>query len=301
LEIALQTRGRYEEVLRAARWAEQMGLAAFAVPDHYLGSATDVSEPAWDHVVHLAGLARETSTIQLVDLVSPVTFRHPAVHAKMATTIQDMASGRFTFGLGTGWLEEEHSLFGIDFPTQHVRFEMLEEQLAYLHALNRRESFAGKHYVLEAFGSEPRFDVPLLTGGTGARKTPALAGRFCDELNLFPRAPDDLESRIRACHDAAREAGRNPAEVRLSFTAVPVAGLDDESYAVALRAAAVEYNRTPEILEERLAARGVPFGTPDSVRKRIAELSQLGISRLYLQAGTTEPGELDRLVSPYLG
>ena len=127
-----ETRGNYAEVLGAARWAEEQGLAAFALPDHYLSSSSDVSAPAWDHLVHLAGLARETSTIQLVDLVSPVTFRHPAVHAKMAATIHDMSGGRLTFGLGTGWLEEEHSLLGFDFPSQRKRFELLEEQLAYL-------------------------------------------------------------------------------------------------------------------------------------------------------------------------
>lgn len=300
MEIGLQTRGNYTEVLRAARWAEDRGLAAFALPDHYLGSSSDVTAPAWDHLVHLAGLARETSTIHLVDLVSPVTFRHPAVHAKMAMTIHDMANGRFTFGLGTGWLTEEHSLFGFDFPSQRVRFDLLEEQLGYLHALSRGESFSGNHYQLAAFASAPRFDVPLLTGGTGAERTPTLAGRFCEELNLFPRAPDDLAARIEVCHQAAREAGRDPDQIRLTFTAVPVAGTDEASYRSALEEAAKEYDRTPQALEERFLARGVPFGTPDRIRRRLAELAALGITRLYLQAGTTDPTELEAKLSPYL-
>lgn len=300
MEIALQTRGDYASVLRAARWAEERGLTAFAVPDHYLGSSSDVKAPAWDHLVHLAGLARETSTIHLVDLVSPVTFRHPAVHAKMAATIHDMAGGRFTFGLGTGWMAEEHSLFGFAFPSQRERFELLEEQFGYLRALSRGEGFVGKHYQLEEFTSAPRFEVPLLTGGTGPDRTPALAGRYCDELNLFPRAPDDLAQRIEVCRGAARSAGRDPAEIRLSFTAVPIAGIDNATYQTALAAAAEESDRTPEVLEERLTARGVPFGTPDRIQTRLAELAALGITRLYLQAGTTDPSELEAKIRPFL-
>jgi alkanesulfonate monooxygenase SsuD/methylene tetrahydromethanopterin reductase-like flavin-dependent oxidoreductase (luciferase family) len=300
LEIALQTRGRYDEVLGAARWAEERGLAAFAVPDHYLGSTDDFAAPGWDHLVQMAGLARETSTIQLVDLLSPVTFRHPAVGAKMASTIDDMSGRRFTFGLGTGWLVEEHTLFGIDFPSERIRFEMLEEQLGYLQALGRHEAFSGKHYRLEAFAAAPAFQVRMLTGGTGGEKTPSLAGRYCNELNLFPRAPDDLAKRIAVCREAARDAGRDPNEVKLSFTAVPVAGFDDSSYQAARARAAAEYNRTPEVLEDRLMARGAPFGTAARVRERLDELEELGIYRLYLQAGTTDPEELERQIGPYL-
>ncbi len=135
MEIALQVRGNYQEVLEAALWAERKGLAAFALPDHYLASPENSALPAWDHVVHLAGLARETETIELVDLVSPVTFRHPAVHAKMAVTIRDMArrthtEHRFVMGLGTGWMDSEHHLFGFRYPDMKERYEMLTEQLA---------------------------------------------------------------------------------------------------------------------------------------------------------------------------
>lgn len=300
MQIALQTRGEYEGVLRAARWAEHQGLAAFALPDHYLGSPTDPSAPAWDHLVHLAGLARDTATIELVDLVSPVTFRHPAVHAKMATTIYDMAGGRFTFGLGTGWMDEEHILFGFDFPSQRTRFELLEEQLAYLQALSRGAGFSGKHYSLQAFDAAPRLAVPLLVGGTGPRRTPELAGKYADELNLFPRSADDIAPRIEACARAARAAGRDPGDIRLSFTCLPVAGPDEDSYRDALRETATEYKRAPDELEQRLAARGVPFGTPDRIKTRLAELEQLGITRLYLQAATNDPVELAPIVTPYL-
>jgi alkanesulfonate monooxygenase SsuD/methylene tetrahydromethanopterin reductase-like flavin-dependent oxidoreductase (luciferase family) len=304
MEIGLQVRGAYSEVLRAALWAEKTGLAAIALPDHYLGSSDDHSAPAWDHFVHLAGLARDTETIELVDLVSPVTFRHPAVHAKMAVTVSDMSKrnnrSRFTFGLGAGWLVEEHTLFGIPFPPRSPRFEMLEEQLAYLSALRRGESFEGGYYRLQEFDHHPTFDVPLLVGGSGAIKTPDLAGRYCDEFNLFPKPDDDLEERIERCHQAAEKADRDPTAIKLSFVATPIAGVDTPTYRRVLETAGREFDREPEVLEERLAARGTPFGTPDRIKIRFLELEKLGISRLYLQAGTTDLQELEMRIRPYL-
>ena len=274
------------------------------MPDHYLGSSEDHAAPAWDHFVHLAGLARETETIELVDLVSPVTFRHPAVHAKMAITVSDMSKrngrSRFTLGLGAGWLVEEHSLFGIPFPDRGPRFEMLEEQFGYLRALRIGQSFEGDFYRLREFDHHPSFDVPLLVGGTGALKTPDLAGRFCDEFNLFPKPDDDLKERIARCHRAAEKADRDPAAIKLSFVATPIAGVDAPTYRQVLAAAATEYDREPDVLEERLTARGTPFGTPGRIRTRLDQLEGLGISRLYLQAGTTDLEELETRIRPYL-
>jgi alkanesulfonate monooxygenase SsuD/methylene tetrahydromethanopterin reductase-like flavin-dependent oxidoreductase (luciferase family) len=274
------------------------------MPDHYLGSSEDHSAPAWDHFVHLAGLARETETIELVDLVSPVTFRHPAVHAKMAITVSDMSKrngrSRFTLGLGAGWLVEEHSLFGIPFPDRGPRFEMLEEQLAYLGALRRGESFEGDYYRLQEFDHHPAFDVPLLVGGSGPSRTPDLAGRYCDEFNLFPKPGDDLRRRIERCHWAAEKANRDPNAIELSFVATPIAGVDEPNYRRVLEAAATEYEREPGVLEQRLSARGTPFGTPERIKARFGELEELGISRLYLQAGTTDLDELETRVRPYL-
>lgn len=219
----------------------------------------------------------------------------------MAATIHDMAGGRVTLGLGTGWMTEEHDLFSFEFPSQRHRFEMLEEQLGYLEALSQGKEFKGKLYQLKAFSSAPRFAVPLLVEGTGSERTPGLAGRFCAELNLFPKASGDIAERIEACREAASAAGRDPATIRLSFTGIPIAGGSESAYQKSLAAAAKNYDRTPEALEERLGARRVPFGTPDRIRSRLVELDSLGITRLYLQAGTTDTGELEAVVAPYLG
>ena len=100
------------------------GLAAFAVPDHYIYGMSDaaLAQPAHDAFPIMAGLARETDSIELVILVSPITFRHPSVSVKNAATIQEMAGGRFKLGVGTGWIEQEHARFGIEFPETKERF-----------------------------------------------------------------------------------------------------------------------------------------------------------------------------------
>ena len=116
MEFAVQTRGDWDLVLATARWAEDRGLMAMALPDHFLERGDDIERPAFDHLVHIAALARETSSLQLVSLLSPVTFRHPAVYYKMGVTIDEVSAGRFTMGIGTGWLNEEFELFGLPYP-----------------------------------------------------------------------------------------------------------------------------------------------------------------------------------------
>ncbi len=298
LEVAVQTRGSYRDLLAVARWAESEGLAAIAVPDHYLaGSDTDAA--AYDNLIHLAGLARETQRIELVDLVSPVTFRHPAVYAKTAVTLAEMSNNRFVLGLGTGWLEEEHRLFGLPFPDQPTRFHMLEEALAYVRAFQAAEGFAGAHYQIEPFDSQPRPPFKIVVGGSGAVLTPELAGRFGDELNLFPSSDGDLAGRVATCRAAAVDAGRDPGSIRLSYTTPVFAASDEPDYRKLIAIEAAERNRTPEALESRLADRHIPFGWGEQLAERLVPVSEAGVSRIYLQVGTTDLAEIARLIAPF--
>ena len=119
MEFGLQMAHPYESVIDAAQLAEKWGLAAVKVADHYLMSCdmeTSWDLPAYDALVQLAGLSRETSRIEIGTLVTPITFRHPAVMAKSAVTLDEMSGGRFKLGLGVGWMDEEHSVFGIPYP-----------------------------------------------------------------------------------------------------------------------------------------------------------------------------------------
>ena len=136
----------------------------------------------------LAGLAREIDHLELIVLVSPITFRHPAVMLKMAVTIDHMSRGRFALGIGTGWLDREHEIFGIPYPDMSERYEVAEEALGYLTAALASEPtvFDGRHFRLEPADIMPRPIGPirLVVGGVG--KTPTLAGRYAGEYNIYP-------------------------------------------------------------------------------------------------------------------
>ena len=110
-----QLGGGYDQLSWAARYAEDAGLTGFARSDHYYWRAGE-PKAATEALTSLGGLARDTSRIRLAVLVSPITFRHPSNLAKSAATLDQMSSGRFDLGLGTGWMEQEHETFGIDFP-----------------------------------------------------------------------------------------------------------------------------------------------------------------------------------------
>jgi len=117
MEYALQVSGPYPRLLEAASFAVDRGLVALALPDHYLMALDEEKAketPAPDAFIQFGGLARETEGIDLVMLVSPITFRHPAVLLKMAVTLDRMSDGRFTLGVGTGWMVREHEVFGFD-------------------------------------------------------------------------------------------------------------------------------------------------------------------------------------------
>ncbi|MDJ0925908.1 MAG: LLM class flavin-dependent oxidoreductase [Acidimicrobiia bacterium] len=297
MEYALQAVGAdYDEFLTAAKWAEAKGLAAFAIPDHYIYGMSDdkLSAPAYDAFAIMAGLARETSSIELSITVSPVTFRHPAVLAKATATIQQMAGGRFKLGVGTGWLEAEHTNFGIDFPDTATRFEMAEEALGYLRAAfsNPPQDFSGNHYALKAFDIQPRPALRIVVGGTGKQKTPRLAGAYADEFNAYPDAPDVFAGKVARARDAARSAGRNPEDLLISSSGQVIAADTESEYKDLLAEIASKAGTDPDELERQAAMRNTPRGTWNQVRSIIAGMHERGMRRFYLQ-GKFDPSAIE--------
>jgi alkanesulfonate monooxygenase SsuD/methylene tetrahydromethanopterin reductase-like flavin-dependent oxidoreductase (luciferase family) len=291
--------GSYAEIIEWARFAQAQGLTGFGIPDHYLrGSA---SEPILDSLVVLGGLARETESIELVLLVSPVTWRHPAVLAKTYAAAHDMSGGRFTLGVGTGWLEREHELFGLPFPERRVRFDMLDEALQYLRAAfaDPPRAFQGEHYAFEAFDMNPRPPLRLLVGGTGGVRTPTLAGRYADELNAYPAPEADFAAKVQRAREAAIDAGRDPDALLISSSGVLVAGDTDQEYRARLEQFAAMVGGTMEDVEEGLRKRNSPRGTWDEVRATLAGLERAGMQRFWIQAPGASHDEvahsLDRL------
>jgi alkanesulfonate monooxygenase SsuD/methylene tetrahydromethanopterin reductase-like flavin-dependent oxidoreductase (luciferase family) len=294
MEYALQVAGPYQRLLDAAAFAGERGLVALALPDLYLLALSDEearTTPAPDAFIQLGGLARDTADIDLVMLVSPITFRHPAVLAKMAVTLDRMSDGRFTLGIGTGWMDREHEVFGFDYPDMKERFARLEEALAYVTAAFDPETpgFTGEHYRLEPFplSPAPLGKIPILVGGTGAHKTPRLAGTYADEFNVYPGP--DIADRIDRFRRAATDAGRDPDTIRLSSSGQVVAAETEAEYEDLMNANASEAGISREELDGHYEKRQTPRGTYEQVRKILEGFSDLGIERFYFQGVFNQP------------
>ena len=277
-----QLGGTYDDLLFAAQAAEQAGLYGFSRSDHYYWSG-EPGLPATDAFTTLGGLARETKRARLTVLVSPITFRHPAVIAKAAASLDQMSGGRFDLGVGTGWMEAEHTAFGLPFPERKERFGRLEESLEYLRAAFTGGTFEGRFYSFHADARPRPSGISLIVGGQGPQKTPALAGRFADEYNHFAIAPDQLAKKIDVMKEAAGGAGRNPDEITVSVMGPAMLAPNQARLSELLNRAAAFRNITVEDLEERWNTSLMPYGTVDKVLERFAGLADVGVTKYYLQ------------------
>ena len=272
----------YDDLLAVAQATERLGFGAFFRSDHYLPIWPEGGEPGpTDAWVTLAGLARETSRIRLGTLVTSATFRLPGPLAITVAQVDAMSGGRVEFGLGAGWYDREHTAYGIPFPPTGERFDRLTEQLEVITGLwhtapGSTYSFAGDHYSLTDSPALPKPvqqpHPPVIVGGYGPKRTPALAARFAAEFNI-PFADESTTGRqfdrVRA---ACEEAGRDG--IVLSAAQVLCCGRDDAE--LARRAQAI--GREVEELRRTSLA-----GTPEQVVEKARRYGELGASRLYLQ------------------
>jgi len=277
-----QLGGTYDDLLFSAQSAEKAGLYGFSRSDHYYWSG-ESGLPATDAFTTLGGLARETKRARLTVLVSPITFRHPAVVAKAAASIDEMSGGRFDLGVGTGWMEAEHTAFGLPFPERKERFSRLEESLQYLRAAFTGGTFEGEFYTFNADARPRPTGISLIVGGQGPKKTPALAGRFADEYNHFAIAPDQLAMKIEVMKEAASAAGRNPDDITVSVMGPAMLAPDDGRLSELMNKAAAFRNISVGELEERWTAARIPRGTRERAEEAFAAFSAVGVSKYYLQ------------------
>jgi F420-dependent oxidoreductase-like protein len=285
--IEPQQGATYDDQLAVALAAERLGFDAFFRSDHYLamGAARErggLPGPT-DSWVTLAGLARDTSTIRLGTLVTAATFRLPGPLAIAVAEVDQMSGGRVELGLGAGWYEAEHRAYGIPFPDTAERFDRLEEQLAVITGMwatpaGELFSFDGAHYPVVDSPALPKpaqpDGVPVIVGGPGPKRTPALAARYAAEYNLG----FNTVARFHEQHDrvvAACEAiGRDPATMTFSIATVVCVGTDEAEFA--RRAEAID--RQPD----ELRTNGVA-GTRDEAAETLERWAEAGAERIYLQ------------------
>lgn len=291
----------YDDQLAIARLAEHLGFEALFRSDHYATFPGDADGPATDAWTVLAGLARETSTIRLGSLVSPVTFRHPGNFVKVVTTVDEMSGGRIEVGVGAGWNEPDHGPLGLSFPPIEERADLLEDELALLHGLWTEDdgwTYAGKHLAVTGSRLRPRpIDAPgrihehgrprprIMTGGDGSPRGLRIAARWADEFNISSSSPERTAERMAMLDDACRAIGREPASLTRSamvgvLVAEGEAGLQERRDAM-LRTFAIAASEAEAWLEGRRKRWIV--GTPDEARAIVGRFAVAGIERIMLQ------------------
>lgn len=274
----------YDDQLAVARLAEELGFDAYFRSDHYISFfAGDGMPGPTDAWTTLAGLARDTTSLRLGTLVSPVTFRLPGPLAIAVAQIDAMSGGRVELGLGAGWNDREHAAYGIPFPPTGERFDRLEEQLAIVTGLwstpaGGRFSYTGAHYSIDDSPALPkpvqRGGPPIVIGGFGAKRTPQLAARYASEFNVAFAPPDAFPEIVGRVTAACEAIGRDPESLPTSIANTVVCGADEAE--VGRRAA----NIGRDVATARLAHLA---GTPAEVVDRIGEYAGHGATTVYFQ------------------
>ena len=283
----------YAEILALARTAEAAGLEAFFRSDHYASFPGDAGLPTTDAWTSLAGLARETSTIHLGTLVSPVTFRIPGNLAKLVATLDEMSGGRVEVGMGAGWNDQEHAQHGIPFPSLRERYDQLEETLTILHGLWTEPdgwSFSGRHWQVEDALFRPRPDRSglrhphLILGGDGGPRQARLVATWADEFNRQSATPERLREAYGRVRDACRAAGRDPESVVYSaMVGVLVAETPSELRdRVQAQLAMIGSRDDADAWLEERRGRWI-IGTLEEAHERLETLAAAGCQRVMLQ------------------
>jgi F420-dependent oxidoreductase-like protein len=284
----------YGDQLAVARAAEALGYSAFFRSDHYVAMSGDGLPGPTDSWVTLGGIARETSTIRLGTMVTSATFRYPGPLAISVAQVDEMSGGRVELGLGAGWFEAEHKAYAIPFPPLGERFDRLSEQLDIIRGLwttptGETFDFSGTHYTVEDSPALPKPvqapHPPIVIGGGGAKRTPALTAKFASEFNM-PFAPlDDLKTQYGRVAAALADAGRAPDSLTYSAAFVVCAGRDESE--IARRADAIGRE------VDELRSNSPLVGSPEEIVDRLSPFVEAGVQRVYLQV--LDMSDLDHL------
>jgi F420-dependent oxidoreductase-like protein len=285
LDVAIMIEGQdgltWDRWKRIARAVEDLGFAGLYRSDHYTN--TDPPDKAslelW---VSLTWLASHTERIDFGPLVSPASFRHPSITARMAAAVDDLSGGRLMLGLGAGWQEREHRMFGLDLLDIPARFDRFEEYLEVVTRLLQRDgpvSFAGEIYTLRDAILLPRPQrpggPPILVGGNGPQRTLPLTARFADVWNGVYITAERFTALNARLDQLLVDEGRAPGDVRRTLMTQVVFGRDDAE----VEAKLAEKGRTAEEARDS----GLIVGTVNAIVDQLGALAETGAERVMLQ------------------
>lgn len=260
----------WEDIRDAGVRAEQTEWDGLWFADHFMPFQGDTSGPIHEAWSVLSGLAALTEKVRLGPLVCGNTYRHPAVLAKQAVAADHISGGRVVLGIGSGWQENEHLAYGLEFGSFTDRFERLEEALQIIRSLrdNPTTSFTGSHYQLEDAPLEPKplGSLPILVGGGGEKKTLRMVAQYADEWNVWS-TPEIMAHKISVLDEHCERLDRDPATIQRSAVALLFL-CDTEAQSATLRA-----NEMP---------RPSLIGTVSELQDQIAAFAELGVNEVII-------------------
>jgi F420-dependent oxidoreductase-like protein len=290
MRVALMIEGQedvtWEDWVALADACEAAGVEALFRSDHYLSVSGRHERGALDAWGTITALAARTTTLRLGTMVSPTSFRHPSILAKLATTADHVSGGRIELGMGTGWSEVEHTAYGFPFGTMGERMDVLAEQLEIVHdghwGAGHDYAFSGKHYTLDDLDALPRPvqdpHPPLIMGGAAGPRAARLAARFADEYNTVMPTLEEIAERRGRIAAACEAAGRAP--IPFSVMATTLIGADAAQ--LRRRAAALAAWTGSPVDVDALDPTWIA-GTLDDVVAQLKAYEEAGVARVFLQ------------------
>ncbi|HWF54946.1 MAG TPA: LLM class F420-dependent oxidoreductase [Solirubrobacteraceae bacterium] len=268
----------FDKLVEIATTAEASGFSSVSLMDHLhqIGPVGPPENWMFDGNTMLAGLAARTSKVTLGTLVGGVTYRNPALLAKITTTLDIISGGRAWFGIGAAWFEAEHQAYGFDFPPLGRRFEYLEECLQIVRAMftQDRATFHGEYFRVEEAYNNPkpiRGDIPILIGGSGEKKTLRMVAQYADGCNLFAADADRARHLLGVLDGHCERLGRDPAEITKTAMGGYMIAETTEAAQAKLKAVAEQGLIPPERAQMTLA------GDPDTIGEAASKLKEAGI------------------------
>lgn len=286
----------FERVAASAVAAEQAGFDTVMVMDHFyqLPMLGPPDHEMFEAYTLLGALAARTSTVQLGTLVTGVTYRNPAILAKIVTTLDVISQGRAFLGIGAAWYDVEHEALGVDFPPVKERFERLEEALHICRAMFRgeRPSFDGKHYRVKDVINHPApiqaGGPPIMIGGQGEKKTLRLMAEHAEMAN-FTSGIDELPHKLEVLRGHCADVGRDPAAVSTSSMVSLFLGRTHEEAVAKVDARLAPMGLDWDTLDPGLKAQfesRFAVGDPDEVGARIRAFLDVGLDGLAVNMPT---------------
>jgi F420-dependent oxidoreductase-like protein len=283
-EIAIMIEGQngltWPRWQKIARLVEDAGFVGLFRSDHF----TNANPPDLESLelwTSLTWLADNTQRIEFGPLVTPFSFRHPAFTARMASAVDDLSNGRLTLGLGAGWQEREHHLFGFDLLEPKSRFDRFEEGMEVVTQLLQSDepvTFEGQYFQIRGATLLPRPQRKggprILVGGEGKRTLDNVV-RYASEWNCVMLTPKEFARLNLQLNEKLDAAGRAPESVRRSMMTNCIFGKDES----ALQEKITARGRTLEELQQR----GIVVGSPSAVKEQLHQLEQAGLQRIMLQ------------------